>query len=103
MASAKFLCTSKTGLETFTVNLEPVAEDVSPACPTCGNRTHKDFCLGRPNEPHDPVELASGDTSFFKDLPHASIFLSVLTPEAAQEFDVGEVTEVTFAKVSKKS
>lgn len=64
MARARFKCISKTGIETFTVHLEPVDD--------------------------------SGDRSFFKDLPHASIFASVLTPEAGAEFEVGKVTVIDF-------
>lgn len=106
MAKARFICTSKTGKETFTVSLEPVAEDVSPACTVCGRRTHKDYCVGGTGnmgdvQPHDPVELKEGDTSFFKDLPHGQVFLSVLTPEAAAQFEEGEITELTFELVKK--
>lgn len=100
MAKARFFCTSKTGVETFTVALEPLAEAVSPACPVCGRTTHKDFCVGGKGgadiEPHDPVEMKEGDTTFFKDLPHGSIHLSVLTPEAAAQFEVGKITEISF-------
>jgi hypothetical protein len=104
MAKAKFVCLSKTGIETFTVKLEPVAEAVSPACRLCGNRTHEDHCMGPAGgTPHKPVELESGDTSFFKDLPHGDIFLSVLTPDAAKQFEVGEVTEISFELVKKAS
>lgn len=99
MAKALFLCTSKTGIETFTVNLEPHAEKVSPACPKCGRTTHENFCWGDAapgGERHDPVEMKEGDTSFFKDLPYGTIVLSVLTPEAAAEFEVGKLTEISF-------
>lgn len=99
MIKAKLLCTSKTGIETFTVHLEPYAEAVSPACKVCGRTTHKDYCTGGDGvlEPrHDPVVMEEGDTSFFRDLPHGTIFLSVLTPEAASHFEVGKITTITF-------
>jgi len=104
MAKALFLCTSKTGIETFTVQLEPVAELVSPACPVCKKTTHEDLCRG--DDPkaanavtHDPVEMVEGDTSFFKDLPHGNIFLSPLTAEAGAQFEVGKLTEISFELV----
>lgn len=100
MAKARFLCTRKSGVETFTVALEPYAEDVTPACTTCGKTSHKDFCVGGEgtdvDPSHEPVELKEGDTSFFKDLPYGSIVLSVLTPEAAAEFEVGKLTTIEF-------
>lgn len=96
MHSAKFLCLEKTGTETFTVHLEPLVEAVSPPCGVCGKTTHEDFCQGSRFVPHAITEMKEGDTSFFRDLPSASIFLSVLTPEAAAEFVPGEVTVVSF-------
>lgn len=101
MAKAKFMCLDKTGVETFTVHLEPVAEAVSPACTVCGKTTHEDFCQGVPGALHPITEMKSGDTTFFKDLPNASIFLSVLTPEAAAEFVPGEVTIISFEREVK--
>lgn len=68
MARAKFKCVSKTGIETFTVVLEPVE---------------------------------SADRSFFRDVPHAAIHLSVLTPEGSAEFEVGEETWVEFTRAPK--
>ncbi len=104
MASAKFICKSKTGIETFSVVLEPDPEFVTPACPVCGRTSHRDYCLGGTGNPgdlpaHDQVTLDDGDTSFFKDLPHGNIFLSPLTAEAAAEFEVGRLTEISFALV----
>jgi hypothetical protein len=98
MAKAKFLCVSKTGTETHTVQLEPVDVDV---CPTCGKRTSAKFCKGDAVE-HAITAVPDGDRSFFKDLPHANIFLSVLTPEAGAEFEVGQETLVEFTLVKKK-
>lgn len=98
MAKAKFLCTSKSGVGTITVHLEPVSVD---ECPVCGKKTSADFCDGD-SVKHDITSVPSGDRSFFKDLPHASIFLSVLTPEAGAEFEVGQETLVEFTLVKKK-
>lgn len=99
MAQAKFRCISKTGIETFTVQLEADAEAASPACEVCGRRTHEDYCVGGVDgaPAHAVTPMKDGDTSTFKDLPHANIFLSVLTPEAAAQFEEGKVTVVTFA------
>ncbi len=95
MVSAKFLCLDKTGTETFTVHLEPVIEDV---CPVCRKVTSADHCVGFDERTrHDITPVPSGSREFFKDLPHASIFLSVLTPEAAAQFEPGKVTVVSFA------
>ncbi len=71
MAKARFLCVSKTGQATFTVQLEP-------------------------------VDAGNADRSFFKDTPQASIFMTVLTPEAGAEFEVGQETAVEFTLVKKK-
>jgi hypothetical protein len=95
MAQAKFLCIDKTGVETFTVHLEPVVEDI---CPKCRKMTSEEICIGSSDvDKHAVTRVPNGDRSFFKDMPHASIFLSVLTPEAAAEFEVGKVTVVSFA------
>lgn len=99
MAKANFLCTSKTGVETLTVTLEPSLLDV---CPVCKEVTSKKFCDGSGlGAAHDITQVPDGDRAFFKDIPHGSIFLTVLTPEAGAEFEVGEETLVEFTKVKK--
>lgn len=49
----------------------------------------------------EPVD--SADRSFFKDLPHASVFMSVVTPEAAAEFVEGEEVIVDFRRAPKST
>lgn len=99
MAKATFRCISKTGIGTITVQLEPSIVDV---CPVCSKTTSEDICAGDFGAEHTPTSVPNGDRSFFKDLPHASIFLSVLTPEAGAAFEVGQETLVEFTLVKKK-
>ena len=96
---AKFKCVSKTGIETFTVNLEPVED----GCWACGKPREEHVAELEPEAP-TPTTACGGlsanfrakDTTFFASLPHAQIFLSVLTPEAAAQFEPGKITEVDF-------
>jgi len=94
MVKARFLCTHKSGEETFTVKLEPVLDDV---CPFCKKVTSEPFCVGGDGLNKHPVTaVPDGDRSFFKDLPHGEISMSVLTPEAGAQFALGKVTVVSF-------
>lgn len=94
MVKARFLCISKTGQETFTVQLVPLLVDI---CPICKKVTSEQFCQGNPpGESHIITEVPNGDRSFFQDIPHGDVFLSVLTKEAASQFEVGKITAATF-------
>lgn len=86
---AKFVCTSKTGQATHTVHLEPV--DDANMCVTCGAKGEAGtFCQ------KDGGLISAGDRSFFKDTPHATVFMSVLTPEAGALFEEGKEVTIDF-------
>jgi len=101
---AKFVCVSKTGKETFTVNLEPVEN--KDHCEICNDtfkvlQTNGTFEEERVGDrdlfcPKDGGKFVSGDRSFFKDTPHASIFMAVLSPEAGALFEEGKEVTIDF-------
>lgn len=85
MARAKFRCLSKTGIETHTVHLEPVVHE---------KQEHEKNTLEARAD--GSVLHPGADRSFFAGYPHASIFLTALTPEAAADFEEGQETWVEF-------
>ncbi len=108
MAKAKFVCTSKTGEETFSVVLEPFVHAMSEEDQEAHRaQVRADIRVAEAQGRHEDTKgvhipgegtrlHAEADRKFFRDVPHGSINLSVLTKESAAEFEVGRVTEVTF-------
>ncbi len=110
MAKATFVCTQKTGVETFTVHLEPVTHVLETLSPEDYLReagvpehaikaalvTHANTLLqGVVLHPH-------ADKSFFAGFPYGSIVLSALTPEAGAEFEEGQETIVEFTFAGRR-
>lgn len=85
MAKARFLCTSKTGVETFSVSLEPVLH-VKEEHEKEDDEKKRDGTVLHPK----------ADKSFFQGFPYGNITLSALTPEAGAAFKEGQVTAVEF-------